>query len=214
MPERLRALVLDFDGVLVESEGLKTEVFREVFARFPAQAAACLAYHEAHLSLPRHTKFEYLAQLAGRGGDAAFLQDLAEDFSRRAIARTAACPEVPGASAFLAEFSARLPLYLASITPEGDLLEVLERRQWRRYFVEVFGYPPRPKTAAVEQAVAAAGGRRTAVALVGDAPSDLQVARDTGIEFLGRDSGLPFPEPVPLVPDLYTLAQQLKERIE
>jgi phosphoglycolate phosphatase-like HAD superfamily hydrolase len=211
---KLGALVLDFDGVLVESEGLKTDVFREVFARFPEHLEAMMAFHAAQPSAPRHTKFAELARRLGRPDDARLLQSLAEDFSRRALSRTAVCPEVPGAADFLREFAPRLPLFLASLTPEADLLEIVRRRGWAAFFQDVFGFPPRPKTEAIARAVAASGGRREAVALIGDAPSDLAAAQETGIDFIGRDSGLAFPDPRPwLYPDMQAIAVLLRERL-
>lgn len=210
----LRALVLDFDGVLVESEGLKTEAFHEVFARFPDHLGAMMAYHESHPSAPRRAKFEHLARLLGRPGDSAFVRRLADDFSRRAVERTAVCPPVKGAAAFLEEFAPRLPLYLASVTPESDLDEILRRRGWRGYFADVYGYPPREKKEAASRAIEAAGGDRACVALVGDSPGDYAVAREAGIDFIGRDSGLRFPDPPPaFYPDMDAIAVRLRSRL-
>ena len=210
----LRALILDFDGVLVESEEVKTQVFREVFEGFPHFIDQMMAYHAAHPSAPRHVKFGHLAELLGRANDRAFVAELSNDFSRKAVGRTAACPAVLGAVEFLEEFSSRLPLYLASATPESDLQEILHLRGWQSFFVEVFGYPPRPKSEAVRQALAIAGGDGNSVAFVGDSPGDFRVASEAGVEFIGRDSGLPFSEPrPPLYRDMRAIAEVVRMRI-
>ena len=74
------------------------------------------------------------------------------------------------------------------MTPESDLIEILQRRSWLNYFVKVFGYPPHSKTEA--------SGALPNLSmidlprLIGDSPNDLRVAVECEIEFIGRDSGI------------------------
>lgn len=212
---KLRALVLDFDGVLVESEGLKTDIFRRVFARYPEHLDAMMAHHLANIAASRYDKFARLAKLLGREGGQTLVNALAADFSSQAIEQMAACPEVNGASDFLREFAPRLPLYLASVTPETDLIEILKRRGWLEFFTEVFGYPPRPKADAVTRAADSIHGDRFAIALIGDSPNDLRVAVDCGVEFIGRDSGIVFPDPRPILyRDMTEIARAVRSRVE
>ena len=75
---KIRALILDFDGVIVESNALKTEAFEAVFSRFPEHAAAMLAYHHAHVSESRYAKFEHLAERLGKPRDDVLMAELAK----------------------------------------------------------------------------------------------------------------------------------------
>ena len=210
----LRALVLDFDGVILESNDVKTESFREVFARFPEHAEAMMRYHTDHVSVSRFAKLEHLVfERLGRPGDRALVEELAADFSRRTRARTAVCRLVPGASEFLAEFAPKLPLYLASVTPEEELADVLVRRDLRRFFVRVFGCPPWTKPGAVAAILEEVGGA-DGVALVGDSAGDQRAAREAGIEFIARDSGLPFDEPgTRACRDMFAVADLVRPRV-
>ena len=66
----IRTIILDFDGVLVESNREKTRAFDELFARYPAHRDAMMAYHAAHLSEPRRPKLERCVyEIMGRPGD-------------------------------------------------------------------------------------------------------------------------------------------------
>ena len=61
MLNSLQVLILDFDGVVIESNAVKTHAFEKVFARFPEYAEVMMAFHHAHVSVSRFAKFDYLA---------------------------------------------------------------------------------------------------------------------------------------------------------
>lgn len=207
------AIVLDLDGVILESESAKSDAFREAFAEYPQHMEAMVAFHAAHPSLPRRRKFERLAELLGRAGDAALVDELVASFSERVLELVAAAPFVPGAEAFLAEFSRRAPLYVASVTPESDLREILARKGIADRFVRAFGDPPTSKEDALRAVVAAHGGDGAAIVLIGDAPADLAAARATGVGFIGRRGSIAFPAPAPpLHADLAAIAALLRPR--
>ena len=69
---RLRVLILDFDGVILESNEIKTGAFRQVCSGYPAHLDAMMRYHERNVSLSRYVKFNYLVStLLQRPGDTA-----------------------------------------------------------------------------------------------------------------------------------------------
>lgn len=209
----VRGVVLDFDGVLVESEGVKTDIFRVLFSRYPDHFDDMMAYHRAHIAIPREVKFRYLASRCGAGE--ALVRELLGAFSEQAIERIASCPEVPGAGAFLEEFGHRVPLFLASVTPEPDLLEVLGRRAWRRHFAQVFGDPPTAKADAVRAVLTRVGVDADALLFVGDTLADYQVAHETGVPFIARDGGhWAGPPEVPSVADMAGVAALVRARLE
>jgi beta-phosphoglucomutase-like phosphatase (HAD superfamily) len=54
----IRALALDFDGVVVESVEIKNLAFGELFrATHPEKADAVVAFQQAHMGLSRFDKF-------------------------------------------------------------------------------------------------------------------------------------------------------------
>jgi phosphoglycolate phosphatase len=213
----LRAVVLDFDGVIIESNALKTEAFAAVFGRFPEHAAHMMAYHDAHVSDSRFTKFEYLVtERLGRPADDPMVGELAAQFSAALRRRILECPAVPGAAAFIGAVSARLPVFLASVTPQDELEAIVSARGWTGSFASIYGCPPWTKVSAVTDIVARLGGP-AGVLFVGDSAGDQRAARDTGVEFLARDSGLPFDEPPPdavsdMTAALARVAPRLPER--
>lgn len=211
----IRVVVLDFDGVVLESNAVKTDAFAEIFARFPEHADAMMEFHRANVSASRFMKFEHLVNdRLGRPDDASLRQRLADDFSRGTQERIAGVPFVPGATAFLEEFSARIPLYLASVTP-GDELDVLvARRDLRRFFRGVYGCPPWTKAKAIRDVLAREMCLPAEAVLVGDSTGDQRAAAETGLQFVARDSGLPFDTlPEFVFDDLHGIADFIRPSI-
>jgi phosphoglycolate phosphatase len=211
---RITALVLDFDGVILESNQLKTRAFERVFARFPEHAGAMMAYHHAHMSASRFVKFRHLVTAClGRDDDDPLVEELGRAFSAEMRRKMIDCPFVPGAEAFLAMASARLPVFLASVTPEGELQAILEQRNLASYFTRVYGCPPWTKARALADVVSRHGGA-TGILFVGDSAGDQRAANETGVEFVARDSGLPFDEPrPPSCADMHQIARLVEARL-
>jgi phosphoglycolate phosphatase-like HAD superfamily hydrolase len=211
---RLRALILDFDGVLIESNALKTEAFAAVFARFPEHADDMMAFHHAHVSASRYDKFRNLVTTKlNRPPDDPLVEELAAAFSREMRARLERCAWVPGATALLDRVRGRLPVYLASVTPEAELAETLSRRGLTGAFAGVYGCPPWTKDRAIADIIDRTGGASD-VLFIGDSAGDQRAARAADVEFIARDSGLPFDDPQPhAYRDLTAIAIALQERL-
>jgi phosphoglycolate phosphatase len=194
---RIQAVILDFDGVIAESNEVKNGAFSQFFARYPEHAEAMRAFHEEHHARPRRFKFtHYVECLMHRPGDTEAVDRMAAEFSALVMDRVIQCPEVPGASDFFREFSARVPLYISSVTPQDELEGIVKARGVDRYVKAVFGDPPNAKVQAVEQILSREDLRSEQVAFVGDSRSDFLVAQQTGLFFIARDSGQIFPDEV------------------
>jgi phosphoglycolate phosphatase-like HAD superfamily hydrolase len=211
----LRVLVLDFDGVVVESNEVKTEAFRTLFRRYGAHYKPMMQFHRDNVSVTRFVKFEHLLQRLGRQDDAALRAELADDYSRLTLEHIVRAPSVPGAPQLLQALAGRLPLYLASVTPQADLEQVLQRRDERRWFRECFACPPWTKPDAIREVLRREGCAPGAALLLGDSAGDQRAARETGVRFLARDSGLPFDAPLPnTVPDLHSALIVIEELLQ
>lgn len=210
----LRAVVLDFDGVILESNGLKTQAFERVFARVPEHAAAMVEHHHRNVSASRYDKFRHLVvERLGRSADDPLIADLANAFSEEMMRLIVDCPMVPGAAEFLSTVSTRVPIFLASMTPQSELEDILVRRDLASMFSGVYGCPPWPKADAIRQILGKVGGPE-GVVFVGDSAGDQRAACETGTEFIARDSGLAFDVPPPaLCHDMHAVLAAVARRL-
>ena len=195
--EEIKIIILDFDGVVIESNEIKTEAFRYVFGRFPDHADAMMAYHEANISQSRFIKFDYLLMLLGRSGDEILKKEISTSFSEYVFAKMMKASLVVGAERFLKEMKQKYPVYLASVTPAEELQRILNSRQLTHWFSEVYGCPPWTKSNAIIDILKREKSNPINALLIGDSAGDQRAAKQTGVPFLARNSGLLFDEPYP-----------------
>lgn len=185
----LRAVVFDFDGVVLESADIKTEVFVELFVDHgEAIVTQVRAHHLANLGISRFKKFEWIYEnLLRRKIQETESAALGARFSELALARVLAAPFVPGANEALAVLATDYPLYVASGTPQAELEHIIEQRGLFPLFREIAG-TPREKPAILRDLMARHGYAPDEVLFIGDGMSDYQAAQAAGVQFLARDT--------------------------
>lgn len=206
--QRYQAIVLDFDGVLVESMDVKARAFASLYQPYGADVVSkVVAHHLAHGGMTRVNKFRhYHETFLGIPLTAEAEAALAERFSRLVEDAVVAAQPVPGAAEFLETFSGVLPLFVASGTPEEEVKRIIERRGMSRYFAGVYG-APRTKGEILSRIAAECGFDPARILMVGDARADYDGALSAGTDFVGcgsPDAGL-FPKGIRLIPDLTAL---------
>lgn len=181
-----RQVILDFDGVILESVAVKTEAFRALFSSEPEHVDQIVAYHMNNGGMSRFDKFRYIYDhILKRELDPETFAALSEKFSALVFQGVTEAPFVPGAAEFLERWHAIIPLYVVSATPEPELLDIVRRRGLTQYFRKIFG-APRKKNTCIREILAESGASVSEVLFVGDALNDLAAARDTGVVFVGR----------------------------
>jgi phosphoglycolate phosphatase-like HAD superfamily hydrolase len=183
-----KAVIFDFDGVILESVDIKTEAFLLLFADFPQHREAILRYHLENVGISRYRKFEWIySELLERQIDEAESRRLGEAFSEIVLGQILMCPFVPGARELLEALHKRALLFVASGTPQEELERVVDARGLRSFFTEVWGTPP-GKPEIIRDILARFELAQEDVFFVGDGLSDYKAAAETGVGFVARDT--------------------------
>jgi len=183
---RLGAIALDFDGVVVESVGIKDEAFRLLLPEYPDATNTIMSYHLAHNAVDRYAKFRHIAErILGIPFTTALELEWTARFDRLTHERVVRCPFVPGAPDLIEQFKGRVPLYLVSATPERELHAILEERALKGSFAGIFSSSVK-KTDALRRIIASEGIPTAAMVFIGDSPEDEQTARACGVTFVAR----------------------------
>lgn len=211
---RFRALLLDFDGVILQSAALKTQAFAEVYSGAePARLAAIVDYVERNGGVTRTDKFAHIERaFFGRAGGEDDVARLAAKFRALVFDAVVASPFVPGAERLLELAHTAMDLHLVSGTPHDELVQIVARRGLDRWFRSVRGAPPH-KRIVFERILLERGYAPREVLAVGDALTECEAASELGIPFVGIvASGAPnrFPRHLPIVPTLEPLPELLQ----
>ena len=187
MTNKLKAVVFDFDGVVLDNADVKTDAFVELYAEHGADVTAAVrAHHLANLGISRFKKFEWIAANVLRTPHTeAMGVALGKAFSELALAKVLASPFVPGADRALAQLA--LPAFVASGTPQDELDMIVDKRGLRAHFREVHGSPAE-KPVIITGIMQRLGLTPRQVLFVGDGISDHNAAVATGVQFLARDT--------------------------
>ena len=174
--------VFDCDGVLLDSNGVKTQAFREVAMRYGVEIAdEVVRHHLEHGGISRHVKLRRIFdELLHRPDEPGEFDELLRRFataSRRGLESAAVEPD---AAALLAELAdAGHVLHVVSGGLEEEVRWVLDRKRLGKYFTSVRGSPT-TKWQHVDDLVAHRSAASPAV-LVGDSREDLRVALEHGL---------------------------------
>lgn len=182
----VRAVVFDFDGVILESVAIKGRAFRDLVPGDEALKDRVERYHFDHLGMSRYEKFAWIyRELLRRPLAAAEMADLDRRFGAVIASQMRACPFVPGASEFLHARAGRVPMFVASGTPERELKGIVDDRGLTPLFEGVYGCPPE-KAETLGRIAREVGASAAELLFIGDGQSDADAARASGVTFVAR----------------------------
>ena len=112
-------MVFDCDGVLIESNRVKTLAFGQTVSEFGQEAMdRMMAYHRENGGMSRWKKFEWFyREVACAPLSDEMMDRLCDRFTRLCLDAVLAAPMVPGAKESLNFLSGRLPMFVASVQP-------------------------------------------------------------------------------------------------
>ncbi len=208
----VKAIVFDFDGVLVESLAAKELGFRAIFADKQEILESVLAYHRRNTGASRYDKIRWAYErLLEEVLEPEQLRCLAAEFSAAVEEEVVRAPAVPGANRLLSSLPRTVPLFVVSATPADELERIVHKRGWTEAFRGIYGAPV-PKTTHLRRIVGEYDWRPSDVAMIGDSMPDLEAAQSVGARFVGRvarNAMNPFPGDVLIIEDLVPLAEIL-----
>ncbi len=183
-PEGYATLVFDCDGVILDSNRVKTEAFRQAAMPYGEAAADRLvAHHTAHGGVSRYRKFEhFIAEIVEPGCEGPGLEALLERYAAAVQDGLMACGVAEG----LADLRAATPDARWLVVSGGDqaeLRDVFGRRGLDVFFDGgIFGSPDTKDEILAREI--AGGNIRGPALFLGDSRYDHQAASAAGLDFV------------------------------
>lgn len=184
-------LVFDCDGVVLNSNRIKTEAFRSAALPWGAAAAeALVAHHVANGGISRHRKFAHFldtilpghAPSAVPGRDGPGLEELLDAYARAVRAGLMSCAVAEGLAALRAATTGAR-WCIVSGGDQAELREIFAARGLDRLFDGgIFGSPDSKDTILAREL--AAGTIHRPALFLGDSRYDHESAKRAGLDFL------------------------------
>ena len=185
-PEDYDLFVFDCDGVILDSNGIKSQAFFDVALPFgEKQAERFVAYHQLRGGVSRQEKFKYFVAeiLTAEPPDRESLEiELVEAYARICREGLQKCSMIPGVQAFLASLPRSVRNYVVSGGAQTEVRQALTERHLDQFFSLILGNP-RSKQENMQQ-LFAAGALKGRGAYFGDARLDMELAQQFDLDFV------------------------------
>ncbi|ROQ20058.1 phosphoglycolate phosphatase-like HAD superfamily hydrolase [Marinimicrobium koreense] len=184
MMDQYRTIVFDCDGVILDSNKVKTEAFYQAALPYGEEAARALVqYHVSNGGISRYVKFEaFLSELAPAGTPGPGLDELLERYASSVKQGLLECRVTEG----LDELRAATPKaswLVASGGDQNELRSVFAQRELASLFDGgIFGSPD-DKKVILQRELAALPDDKPAL-FIGDSRYDHEVAQTFGLDFV------------------------------
>jgi len=204
-------IILDFDGVILESVSAKTKAFSELFSgEEPEDLSKIINYHLENGGMSRFNKFRHIySEILDRELTEDKMRELSENFEDIVKNEVINSPFVSGAEEFLSGFFSKIPLYVVSATPQDEIRDIVKEKGIKGYFRGVFG-SPETKASHIKKILEDTGVKPENVVFIGDAKNDWKAAAENRIRFIGRVCDK-IPDTITGLPDVETVVEDLKD---
>jgi len=181
-----KVLIFDFDGVLVDSVGIKSEAFGHLYKEHGDEIVKKVTeYHLQNGGMSRYQKFAYYEkELLGRKASSERVEQLSADFSSRVVTQVVQSDEIPGAKKFIKQQLVTKYLVINSATPENEIKDIINKKGWSDQFGSIYGSPS-SKTDNINKIIKKLGVMPIDCLFFGDAHSDWYASQQTQIDFIG-----------------------------
>lgn len=184
--QRIKNIIWDFDGVIVESNHIREEGFRQVLSDFPkSEIDVLLDFHNKNGGLSRYVKFRYFFEIVrSEQVSNEKVQDYANRFS--AIMRELmTSPEIliEETNNFIKKMYNNYNFHIASGSDQNELRYLCKELKIAKYFKSIKGSPT-PKNEIVKNLLREWKYEKNKTILIGDAINDFEAASSNGIYFM------------------------------
>jgi phosphoglycolate phosphatase-like HAD superfamily hydrolase len=208
---KTKLLLLDFDGVLVESVLFKQNVFADVFSTLLEKniATRAIDFSVKHDSLSRQKKFEFACSLqTSVNSNLISIEILNDRFNEIWEREKSKISEVEGASELLSYLSSHMQIHICSSAPKNEILFFLNKFSWECFIGKVYSTSNKTKT--IRQILLNSALEPCEVIFVGDSLQDEISAQQNEIIFIPRiGSGTNYKSDLPSVQNMHDVLSTL-----
>lgn len=180
-----RCIVFDCDGVILDSNKIKTDAFRFVLRNEPEDIVEkFIGYHKTNGGISRYVKFEYYVKtLKTDKSPPSSVDKYVTEYSDRVKEQLIGCPLIPGVKNLLEIFNKmKIPCVVNSGGDQEEIREVFTIRDLHHFFIDILGSPA-TKSENLDYLLQNSILSNPSL-FIGDALSDYKAAENHGMDFI------------------------------
>ena len=188
--ELSKVLIFDFDGVIADSNEVKTQAFAELYESFGEEIVVKVVdHHKKNRGMSRFEKFKYYHSIfLNQDLNKATLNKLSNRFSELVFNKVVSSNEINSAGSFLEKYcSVDRVCVINSATPQSEIEEIIRARGLAKVFSSIFGSPS-SKLENITKILNKYSCSKDEVVFFGDSEADLIAANSAEIYFIGIGS--------------------------
>jgi len=176
----------DFDGVIKESNHIKSKIFSEIFDfQDKYLEEKIIRHHYENSGVSRYLKIPKYLSWSNKNLSENNIRKYSKKFSDEVVDQVIKSPWVPGVKEFLSEMPERNKNIIVTATPTNEIHKILKELEITNFFLKIYGHPVE-KSDAIEQSLRLLDIKPNEACFIGDASQDLLSARRNNISFFLR----------------------------
>ena len=177
------SILLDCDGVILDSNRLKTKAFVDTLSDYPKDLVRdFVEYHQQYGGHSRFKKFEYfLSEMMGDFSEQTY-QKLLTSFADNVVAGLNKASYTPGFLSFINLYREQAEIYVVSGGFQQELVDTFKLKNIHHYFKDILGCPT-PKHEHVNNLMRVKE-IPSPVLFIGDSQVDYEVTKGHPIDFI------------------------------
>jgi HAD superfamily hydrolase (TIGR01549 family) len=200
----MKAIIFDFDGVILDSVNVKTDAFREMYTIYGDDVAQRVVdHHVRNGGISRYEKFKYCHKhFLNISLSSTEVDHMASEFSKMVFTKVCNSEYIQGALEFLNYSHEKYLTFICTGTPESEIIQILKSKNLGKYFNAVYG-SPKTKGEIIKNIMNDRNLHSEEILFIGDAMTDYNASQETDVNFIGiRNKDTIFPEDVVQIDDL------------
>lgn len=187
---KYKLILWDFDGVIIDSNSIRENGFREVLSKYQSnKVEKLIKFHNENGGLSRYVKFKYFYEhILKENLSEIDLIKLTDSFSKIMVENlTNQKYLIQDSVKFISEHSKKINMFIVSGSDNEELNFLCEKLNLKEYFINIYGSPT-PKTLLVNKIIDEVPIKNHEICLIGDSINDLEAAQDNDIVFFGYNN--------------------------
>ncbi len=200
----MKAIIFDFDGVILDSVNVKTEAFKQLYSNYGIEIVEkVISYHLENGGISRFEKFKYFHKtFLNVDISETELVKLGDYFSKLVFEKVCESKYIPGAYEFLKYCNKKYLTFICTGTPQVEINRILVFKGLYKMFNDIYGSPS-SKTEIIEKIINKNNLNNNEIIFIGDAMTDYHAAKELNINFIGiENQDTNFPSGTDLVKNL------------